>query len=372
MSGTFPPPGSAASASAVSTAIEIAIRLGAIGILIAGCFLIIAPFGSIVVWALIIAIATEGPFEKLCRRVGGRRNLVAALSVGVTLLLLLVPAVLLSATLVSGAEDLAKKLASGTLRVPHPAQEVAGWPLVGERLYALWKLAAENLTSALKQVAPQLKPVAHWLLGAAASTGVGVLQLVGSLLIAGVMLARSPGRRAAIERFAIRLAGQARGIEMADLAHATVQSVVQGIVGVALIQAFLAGAAFFIADIPAAGLWALLVLVAAVVQLPVILVMLPTIAIAFSSLGTVEAGLFTAWCIAIGLLDNVLKPLLFARGVRAPMLVIFIGALGGMLWLGIIGLFLGAVLLVLGHELFLAWLRSPPSASLAGGSTPTE
>ena len=147
-----------------------------------------------------------------------------------------------------------------------------------------------------------------------------------------------------------------RGNEFAELATATVRSVVQGIVGVAIIQALLAGLGFVVTGVPAAGLWALLVLVSAVVQLPVAVVMLPPVLLVFSSASTTAAVAFTVWCLFISLLDNVLKPILFGRGVKVPTLVIFIGAIGGMLSMGIIGLFLGAVVLALGYEILGAWM----------------
>jgi len=340
----------------VQTSVEVAIRLGAIALLVGGCLIIVAPFAGIVIWALIIATATEKPFETLCRALRGRRNLAATLAVCLSLLLLLVPVGMLSGTLIDGGQHFASRLASGSLHLPPPSESIASWPLVGPRLYALWQRAAENLAGALAPFTPQLKPIGRWLLQLGASLAIGVLQLVGSLIIAGVMLARSSGRHSAITRFATRLAGEPRGPQLANLAHATVGSVVLGIVGVALIQAILAGTGMLAASIPGAGLWALLVLVAAVIQLPVGLILIPPVVIAFSSLEPLPAGLFTAWCVLIALMDNVLKPLLFGRGVEVPSLVIFVGALGGMLAMGIVGLFLGAVVLVLGYEIFVAWL----------------
>ena len=244
--------------------------------------------------------------------------------------------------------------------------------MIGPRLFASWTAASENLGDALSTARPQLEAVSRWLLGAASSAGAGVLQLVGSLLIAGVMLSRGEGRRRAIERFAIRMAGPERGSKLAHLANATVRSVVQGILGVALLQAVLAGAGFIVAGVPGAGLWALLVLVAAVVQLPVAIVMLPPLFLAFSSLGGWTAGALLVWSLVVALLDNVLKPILFGRGVEVPALVIFMGAIGGMLTMGIIGLFLGSVVLALGFALFVAWLEdsAQPAASSAH-STPT-
>lgn len=343
-------------------AIEIFIRLGMIILILGWCLLIVAPFLSIVVWALIIAIAADSPYNRLCAWSGGRRGLTATLLVVLTVIAFAVPAIMLSGTLVSGAQNFATHITDGTLLVPAPPASVEQWPVVGERVFETWQLASQNFGEALLRLRPQLEAVSRWLLHAAGSAGVGILQLFASLILAGVMLARSEGRQDAIKRFASRMAGEVRGPEYARLAYATVQSVVQGIVGVALVQTILAGLGFMLAGIPAAGLWALLVLVAAVVQLPVALVMLPPILLGFSSMGSVAAVVFTVWCLAVSLIDNVLKPILFGRGVEVPTLVIFMGAIGGMLSMGIVGLFLGAVVLALGYELFKAWLEMPESA----------
>jgi len=341
---------------AIRSAVEIAIRLGAIALLVGWCLMIIAPFLGIVVWALIIAIAVDDSFEKVCDWLGGRRVWAAVLYVGLAMLLLFGPTVLLSETLVSAAQDYAHRLKAGELVVPTPNAAVRDFPVVGPMVYDAWLRASQNLGETLSRLGPQLRLVSGWLLTTASSVGIGILQLIASILIAGVMLVRSKLREEAIHQFAIRMAGPVRGPELANLARATVRSVVQGILGVAALQAILAGTGFVVAGIPGAGLWALLVLVAAIVQLPVILIMLIPIVIGFSTLSGVAAGGLMVWCMAVGLVDNVLKPILFGRGVRVPMLVIFMGALGGMLTMGIIGLFLGSVVLAVGFELFKAWL----------------
>jgi predicted PurR-regulated permease PerM len=350
-------------APTIRKAIEVSIRLGAITLLVVACLMIVAPFLTIVAWALIIAIAADGGFETLSRWLGGRRVLAAILAVTLTLILLIVPTVQLSTSLVSGAQKFAQDLNDGSIHVPPPDPSVAEWPIIGKRVYENWRLASVNLADAMTHVEPQLQAVSRGLLKAAGSVGAGILQMVGSLLIAGFMLVRGRERRQSIERFAARMAGPSRGPRLAELANATVRSVVQGILGVALVQALLAGGGFILAGIPAAGFWALLVLVAAVVQLPVALVMVPPVLYAFSSIGGVTAIVLMIWCVMIGLLDNVLKPILFGRGVEVPSLVIFLGAIGGMLTLGIIGLFLGSVVLALGFALFLAWLSDPDEAT---------
>jgi predicted PurR-regulated permease PerM len=333
---------------------EISLRLGLLFLLIAWCLWILAPFTGVVAWALIIAIATDSPFRALSGWLGGRSGLAATLLVLVALATLIVPAVLLTETLVEGAQRFAGNLSEGSTLVPPPPEAITGWPFVGETVYGFWFLASENLADALAKLRPQLQALSAGLLRAAGSAGIALLQLAASIVIAGILLVR--GRMATVtRRFARRLVGE-RGDELADLTQAVIQSVVQGILGVASIQAVLAGIAFIAVDVPGAGLWALLVLVAAVVQLPVGLVLIPPVLVVFSTASTPVAVMFAIWCVMISLLDNVLKPLLFGRGVDVPMIVIFLGAIGGMLAMGIIGLFLGAVVLALGYELFIGWL----------------
>jgi predicted PurR-regulated permease PerM len=350
-------------AETMRRATEIAIRLGVLAIVVGWCLQIIAPFVGIVAWGMIIAIASTSPYEFLVRRLGGKRGLAATLLVCLSLAVVVVPAVMLSSTLISGAQHFSTDMADGSIDIPPPPAHVADWPIVGERIFDLWTLATHNLTAALGKLGPQLKAVSAWLLHAAGSAGAGLLQLVASLIIAGIMLSRSANRSESITRLASRLAGPKQGPALAELARATVSSVVQGIVGVALIQAILAGIGFTVAGVPGAGLWALLVLVAAVVQLPVALVVIPPILLVFSDSTTTVAVLFTGWCVFVALIDNFLKPILFGRGVSVPTVVIFVGAIGGMLSMGIIGLFLGAVVLGLGYELLKAWLAGPETAS---------
>lgn len=346
----------AARAETLRRATEVAIRLGVLALVVGWCLQIVAPFVGIVVWGAIIAIGADTPYEAVVRWLGGRRGVAATFLVAVSLAVIVVPTVMLSDTLISGAQRFAADMEDGTLRVPPPPLSVADWPVVGQPVFDLWQLASHNLREAAEKLTPQLQAVSGWLLGAAGSVGAGLLQFIGSLIIAGIFLAHSDDRAKLLNRVAVRLAGPARGPLFADLSRATVRSVVQGIVGVALIQALLAGLGFIAAGIPAAGLWALLVLVAAIVQIPVGIVMIPPILIAFTSSGTTLAIVFTLWCLAIAALDNVLKPLLFGRGVEVPTVVIFIGAIGGMISMGILGLFVGAVILGLGYELIRAWL----------------
>jgi predicted PurR-regulated permease PerM len=286
----------AASPQLIRSAVEIAIRLGAIALLVGWCLLIIAPFLGVVVWALIIAIALEDFFEALSRRIGGRRVLAAVLIVGVGLSLVFGPAVYLSDALVSSAQELAHNLKGRELVVPPPVPGIRDLPIIGPAIYDAWLRASENLGETVARLRPQLQIVSGWLLKTAGSVGAGILQLIASIVIAGVMLVRSELRHVGIARFAERMAGPLRGPQLAALATSTVRSVVQGVLGIAALQSFLAGGAFVLAGIPGAGLWALLVLIAAVVQVPVALAMAIPVVIGFSMLSAPAAVALAIFC----------------------------------------------------------------------------
>lgn len=339
----------------LSRVAEATVRVGVLVVLVAWCLQIVWPFLVPLVWGVIIAIAAYPAYRWLQVALGGRRKLAATIFTLLALVLLIGPTILLAETLVGGTQELAINMRDGTVAIPAPPEGISQWPVIGQPLQRLWQLASVDLEQALGHMGPQLRAFARWLLSAAAGVGLGILQFVFAIIIAGVLLAQArPGHRAAYA-IAIRLAGE-RGAELADLAHMTIRSVTRGILGVALIQSLLAGLGFLAVGLPAAGFLALICLVLALVQ-SIVIVLVPTVIYVFATADPVVAGVFLIWSLFVGLIDNVLKPILLGRGVKAPMIVIFIGAIGGFLAFGIIGLFVGAVVLALGYELFLSWLH---------------
>jgi predicted PurR-regulated permease PerM len=343
----------------MNRALEATIRIGLVVMLAAWCFEIVRPFIVPVVWGIIIAIAFNPGYHRLQSILGGRRRLAATLFILLALVVLITPAVVLTGTLVDAAKHIARELADGAVTIPPPPQSIAMWPVVGDPLDEFWSRASVNLGEALNEVKPQLKTFGRWLLSIAAGAGLGILQFTAAIIIAGVLLPRAGAGHHAARAIATRLAG-GRGTDFADLAEATVRSVTRGILGVALIQSLLAGLGFLAAGVPAAGLWALLCLFLSVVQIGIVIILIPIVIWVFSNSDMGTAIAFLIWSIFVGVIDNVLKPILLGRGVEVPMLVIFIGAIGGFLAMGIIGLFVGSVILTLAYKLFLAWLGEAP------------
>jgi predicted PurR-regulated permease PerM len=289
-------------------------------------------------------------------RLGGRPKLAATLFTLFMLIAVIAPTVMLSGTLVETVKVLAVNLSEGSLTIPPPPENIKGWPVIGENLHAFWTLASYNIEAALQKIGPEIKAVGTWLLTTAAGAGFGILQFVLAIIIAGVLMPQANGAYRTAQALSTRLAGE-QHTDLIDLAEKTVRSVASGILGVSLIQALLAGLGFMVAGVPAAGFWALLCLLLSVAQIGIAVILIPVVIYLFNTADMVTAVGFLIWAIPVGLIDNILKPIFLARGVKTPMVVIFMGAIGGFLASGIIGLFVGAVVLALSYEIFLLWLN---------------
>jgi predicted PurR-regulated permease PerM len=353
----------------VSRALEAAVRIGLVFLLIAWCFQIVRPFITPIVWGAIIAIAAYPGYQWLQARLGERRKLAATLFTLVLLIVVIAPTVMLSGTLVETVKPLAVNLSEGSLTIPPPPETIKSWPVIGENLYSFWLLASHNIEAALQKIGPQIKVVGTWLLTTAAGAGFGILQFVFAIIIAGVLMPQASGAYRAAQALSTRLAG-AQQTDLVDLVEKTVRSVASGILGVALIQSLLAGLGFMVAGVPAAGFWALLCLLLSVAQIGITLILIPVIIYLFNTADMVTAVGFLIWSIPVGLIDNILKPILLARGVKTPMVIIFMGAIGGFLASGIIGLFVGAVVLALSYEIFLLWLNQGLHKAQSGSDAP--
>lgn len=336
--------------------IELAVRIGALFLVIYLVTQIVAPFIPVIAWAVIIAVAIYPSYRWLLARLQGRSKLAATIVTIFALLLLAVPIAWLGRSIAEWGTVIAQQINAGTLRIPPPPEKVASWPLIGREVHDYWALATTNLSDAVKSADVEIRAIGKWLLRTAAGMGLGVLQFTLSTVIAGAILIHAEGGATYARKLFKRLVPEA-GTDFVTLSEKTIRSVAIGVIGVALIQAALIGAALVIIGVPGAPILIVVTALLGILQLPASLVTIPALIWVWGSQETLAAALFTAWIIPAGLADNVLKPILLGRGVAAPMVVIFIGAIGGFLLAGIIGLFVGAVALVLTYELFQAWLN---------------
>lgn len=332
------------------------VRFAMVAFLLFSAARILAPFADLIVWGVILAVALAPAHLWLRDRMGGSSVRAAIVITTAGLLFIVVPSFMLGDALAQTAMELADEIESGELTVRPPPATVRDWPVIGERAHELWTQASTDLDELLSHSSKQLVEIGGQVLRAAGRAVVVLLQFAGSILVAGFLLGRrkeSSQRAKAL----FRRAAPTTGDRLVKLCEQTVRSVASGVLGVAIIQTTLVGIGLLVAGVPFAGLWALICLLLGIMQLPMGVVVIPIVIYQFANVPTLPAVLFTAYMIPVMLVDNVLKPLLLGRGVEAPMAIIFVGALGGFAVRGFLGLFTGAIVLVLAYELFLLWLR---------------
>ena len=341
--------------------LDVLIRAGLIAVLAIFCFRIFAPFLNLMVWALILAITLYPLQVRLRRRLGGKDGQIATLIILVSFAVILVPTYLLGVAVAESIDNAVNIVKTGSFRIPPPAESVASWPVVGQRVYDFWQQASIDLTGLVMKFAPHLKEAGLAVVGAVTGLGAGLLLFFAALIVAGILMAYGEtGHRSAVE-IASRISGPENGPQIAELCTSTVRAVAQGVVGIAFIQMLLIGVAFVVMGIPGAGLLALAVLLLGIMQLPATLITIPVIIFVIAMQGvSAMTIIFSVYVFVAGLADNVLKPLLLGRGVAVPMPVVLIGALGGMVTGGVIGLFIGPVLLAVGYQLFWRWVKDQP------------
>jgi predicted PurR-regulated permease PerM len=337
--------------------IQLAIRLGLLAFLIYWTFVLIRPFVPILAWSIVLAVALYPVFNLLAGFLGGRPRLAAAILTVINLGIVIGPATWLGLSAVEGVKDLAGNLNAGNLAVPSPPDGVKNWPLVGPQLFELWNQASSNIRAALREVVPHLKPLAGTMLGLAGNAGVGTLKFLLSVALAGFLFPYGSQLVAAGRGFLFRIVPE-QSEHFLELAGTTIRAVSQGVIGVAIIQSLLAGIGFKLAGLPGAGLLAFVVMILAIVQIGAAIVLVPVIIWIWLDKDFTTALLMTVFLCIVGILDNVLKPLVMGRGLTTPTLVIFIGVIGGTLAHGIVGLFIGPIILSVAWELTVAWIRT--------------
>lgn len=336
--------------------VDTTIRLILLMLLIAWCLTILMPFLSPVIWGLIIAVSLAPLHVRLTKKLKGKNKLSAILITLVLLAILIIPAALFTNSMVDGAKEVGALITNEEVKIPPPNEKVKEWPLIGSSTYDLWSQASRNLESVIKKYSDEIAGAGQWLVHTLVGTGLSVIMIFLSIIISGVFLMNSEAGDKLASNLSKKLMGD-RGLEIGKMAESTIRNVTKGVLGVAFIQSFAAGLGFVLAGVPYAGLWAIICLFLAIIQVGPGLVIIPVIAYLWSSMGGVGATLWTIYFIVVMLGDNVIKPILLGKGAPVPMLVIFLGAIGGFMATGFLGLFTGAVVLSLGYKLFLIWIN---------------
>ena len=338
-------------------AIEIFVRLGLLLFIGFWCFQILSPFIQPVLWGMIIAVALYPLQVMLQKRLGGKSTLAAILLTLIMLSIVIVPVSMFVSSLTHSALILKSQIDSGMIDIHGPTESIQNIPLVGKKMFDILTLLTENTEQFIQQYQTEITEISKKVLNAIVGTGLGILQMLLSMVIAGVLLA-TKGTEKAAHTIMNKLIDD-RGEEFVKIMTATIRNVVKGVLGVAVIQSILAGVGLYFAHIPHAGIWILVCLILSIVQVGPALVLIPSSIYLFTTGDTMTATLWSVYFAVVLTSDNILKPILLGKGAPVPMLVIFLGVIGGFLMSGFIGLFTGAIVLSIGYKLLTAWIGKP-------------
>jgi predicted PurR-regulated permease PerM len=341
-------------------------QLLALGALIAASFWIVRPFLESLAWATMIVISTWPLLLHAQAWLGGRRSLAVALMAIALLLILVLPLYFGITAIVQNAKQVAdwsKSVATQT--VPQPPAWVEGVPVIGAKLTARWQhLAAAGPEELSARLAPYGQNLIRWFVGQVGGVGLLLLQFLLTVIIAAILYANGETAARGANRFARRLAG-AEGEKAVRLAGQAVRGVALGVVLTAIVQTALVGVGLVAVNVPFATILTVVAFILAIAQLgPAIVIMLiPIVIWVYSTSGAGWGTGFLVWTIFCATIDNFLRPLLIKAGVDLPILLVFAGVIGGLVAFGVIGLFIGPVVLAVAYTLLVDWgSESSPSA----------
>lgn len=337
--------------------VDTIIRLGVLFLLLGWCYDILKPFVLIIIWSIVIAIALSPVYEKTVQLFRGRKVLATLFLTLILLLFIIIPSVLISQSLYEEINNFTNYYQTHQHLIPPPGEITKTWPTITKPILEIWTAASEDFSKVVFQYSDQFKTAGEWLIFYLAGIGKGILQFIVSIIIAMGLLLYSESLIQVSKNVFIKLIGS-KGEQYTEVTVITIRNVVKGFLGVALIQSLMAGAGFFIAGVPFAGILTIICLFLAIIQVGISPIGIPIVIYMFSVTDTTTATLLAIWIGITLVSDNILKPIFLGRGnPPAPMLVIFLGAIGGFIFNGFIGLFLGAVILTLGYRFFLSWIE---------------
>lgn len=342
---------------------ETILQLGLVFLVLTFCFNLLSPFVTPLLWAIIFAIILYPLFNFLQKKLEGKKTLAATIIIVSILGIVILPSISFFGGVTSGLLEVKAGIDAGTLKIESPGQAIKEWPVIGDKAYDFLYSASTNIEKTLLEHKEQIKDIATKLLGSILSSIVTILQVVLSVIIAGVLMSSSSAQNLATN-FIMRIAGD-KGDEFLEITISTVRQVVKGVIGVAVIQTMIQAVGLFLCGVPFPGILTLLCLILSIIQIGPIIVNLGVIAYLFSTGdSSTTAIMWTVYFLLSGLSDNILKPMLLGKGALVPMLVIFIGVIGGFIMSGFVGLFVGPIVFSIGYKLFVAWMDDKPEVEL--------
>jgi predicted PurR-regulated permease PerM len=329
-----------------------------IGLLIGGALWILQPFVPSILWATIIVVTTWPLFQNIQKRLWNRRPLAIAVMVGALLVIVIVPCAVAVGSIITNADKIqgwANSLRQ--MDLPPPPSFLGKIPAVGPRLTSAWQKAEALSSEELSQkLAPYTSALISWFIAKAGSVAVLFLHFIITVIIAIILYAQGEAAAATTRAFCFRLAGP-RGEEVASLAAKAIRGVALGVVVTAFVQAALSGIGLAVSGVPSAMFLTAIIFVLCLCQIGPALVLLPAIVWLYWSGSIVSGTILVVFSVLVLPLDNLLRPILIRKGADIPLLLIFLGVIGGLVAMGVIGLFIGPVVLAVVDTLLKSWIR---------------
>jgi predicted PurR-regulated permease PerM len=335
---------------------DTSIRMLILFFIIGACLLIMFPFLNILLWTIILAMAMFPIHSRLSKKLRGKSKLASFIIIFTILVMVILPIWMLIDTLIEEVKSLDVLYDNGTLTIPKPDERVKELPIFGSKLYDVWHMASLHMDRLVLKYQEQLIAIGSTIGKEIFSAASSIIQIMISLFLAGIVLVL--GKSGENIRKFFKKAGGKNGDNLADITLKTVGSVVKGVIGESFVMAFLNGIVFFLAGVPFAGILTLFAFIFAVLQIPILVVTIPIVIYFFIVKAFVPALIWTIVLLLVSLSDNVLTPLMLGKGAPVPMVVIFIGVIGGFVLSGFIGLFTGAIIMSIGYTLFMEWINS--------------
>jgi len=332
--------------------------------LIISSFWILRPFLGAIVWAATIVVATWPVMLALQARLWGKRGLAVTVMTLALLSVLIVPFSLAVGAIVANVDEIVARAKSlATLKVPPTPAWVASLPLIGDNAAQAWdKVAASGIEGLAAQAAPYVGNVISWFAAAVGSFGLVLLQFLLTVVISGILYQKGESAATGVRLFARRLAG-ARGEDVVSLAGQAIRGVALGVVLTAFLQAILGGIGLAVAGVPFASVLTAVMFILAIAQIGPLPVLVPVVIWVYSRGNSGWGTFLVLWTIVVGTMDNLIRPVLIKRGADLPLLLIFAGVIGGLATLGLIGIFVGPVVLAVAYTLLDAWVRDEDTGS---------
>ncbi len=329
--------------------------------LIAASLWILRPFLSALIWATMVVVATWPIMLRVEQVLWGRRSLAVTVMTVAMLLVFVIPFSLAIGTIVANAAEIAGWAGSlGAIKLPAPPDWLQGVPLVGRKAASTWReFAASGPEDLSLKLAPYARDVGGWLLAEVGSFGAVTVKFLLAVVIAAILFAHGETAAMGVRRFGRRLAGE-HGDQVVRIAGQAIRGVALGVVVTAFVQSAMGGIGLAVAGIPFAAIMTAIMFLLALAQIGAVPVMVVAIVWLYWKGAVGWAIALLLWSLVVGSLDNVLRPILIKRGADLPLLLILVGVLGGLIAFGLVGIFVGPVVLAVAYMLLEAWVRQEP------------